>query len=116
MLNGIYFRNVILNIDFGECVWSRDAAMQEGLKRAVGVPLALAERIHVLWPPLKEMVLYGNIACKSDAQVRSFHVITTFVISTTTYNCLLYLSLWHNYKNVQKTISLQADVIIIIIS
>merc|ERR1712035_229904 len=47
----------------------RQAAMQEGLQRAVGVPLALAERISVLWSPLKEMVIYGNIACKSDAQV-----------------------------------------------
>lgn len=53
-----------------EC-WSirREAAMQDGLQRAVGVPLALAERVHVLWPYLKEMAAYGNIACKSDAQV-----------------------------------------------
>lgn len=43
--------------------------MQDGLQRAVGVPLALAERVHVLWPYLKEMATYGNIACKSDAQV-----------------------------------------------
>nr|XP_046237792.1 formimidoyltransferase-cyclodeaminase isoform X1 [Scatophagus argus] len=47
----------------------REAAMQEGLQRAAGVPLALAERINVLWPSLKEMVVYGNIACKSDMQV-----------------------------------------------
>ncbi|XP_049922270.1 formimidoyltransferase-cyclodeaminase [Epinephelus moara] len=47
----------------------REAAMQEGLQRAVSVPLALAERISVLWSPLKEMVIHGNIACKSDAQV-----------------------------------------------
>ncbi|XP_035533872.1 formimidoyltransferase-cyclodeaminase [Morone saxatilis] len=47
----------------------RQAAMQVGLQQAVGVPLALAERISVLWPSLKEMVVYGNIACKSDAQV-----------------------------------------------
>lgn len=44
--------------------------MQEGLKRAVGVPLALAEKVSVLWPSLKQMVLFGNIGCKSDAQVR----------------------------------------------
>lgn len=43
--------------------------MQDGLQRAVGVPLALAERVHALWPYLKEMAAYGNIACKSDAQV-----------------------------------------------
>ncbi|KAM4560241.1 formimidoyltransferase-cyclodeaminase [Odontesthes bonariensis] len=52
-----------------EEVKRREAAMQDGLQRAVGVPLALAERISVLWPPLKEMVVYGNIGCKSDAQV-----------------------------------------------
>lgn len=44
--------------------------MQEGLKAAVGVPLSLAERINTLWPVLKEMVKYGNVACKSDIQVR----------------------------------------------
>ncbi|KAM9835978.1 formimidoyltransferase-cyclodeaminase [Aulostomus maculatus] len=47
----------------------RNAAMQEALKQAVGVPLALAERVSVLWPSLKEMVIYGNVGCKSDAQV-----------------------------------------------
>ncbi|XP_061760602.1 formimidoyltransferase-cyclodeaminase [Nerophis ophidion] len=47
----------------------REAAMQDGLKRAVSVPLALALKISVLWSPLKELVLYGNISCKSDAQV-----------------------------------------------
>nr|XP_020447685.1 formimidoyltransferase-cyclodeaminase [Monopterus albus]XP_020447686.1 formimidoyltransferase-cyclodeaminase [Monopterus albus]XP_020447687.1 formimidoyltransferase-cyclodeaminase [Monopterus albus]XP_020447688.1 formimidoyltransferase-cyclodeaminase [Monopterus albus]XP_020447689.1 formimidoyltransferase-cyclodeaminase [Monopterus albus]XP_020447690.1 formimidoyltransferase-cyclodeaminase [Monopterus albus] len=52
-----------------EDVQRREAAMQEGLQRAVAVPLALAERVSILWPLLKEMVEYGNIACKSDAQV-----------------------------------------------
>ncbi|XP_030626384.1 formimidoyltransferase-cyclodeaminase [Chanos chanos] len=47
----------------------REAAMQEGLKKAVGVPLSLAERVSLLWPSLKELVLYGNVACKSDVQV-----------------------------------------------
>lgn len=56
-------------------VFRREAAMQDGLQRAVGVPLSLAERINVLWPHLKDMVVYGNIACKSDAQVR--HIIST---------------------------------------
>lgn len=55
----------------------REAAMQEGLKRAVGVPLGLAERVSILWPSLKEMVLYGNIACKSDAQVPCKHAFNT---------------------------------------
>jgi hypothetical protein len=43
--------------------------MQEGLKQAVAVPLSLAERVNLLWPCLKEMVIYGNVACKSDLQV-----------------------------------------------
>lgn len=46
----------------------REAAMQEGLKQAVAVPLSLAERVNLLWPCLKEMVIYGNVACKSDLQ------------------------------------------------
>ncbi|XP_070711716.1 formimidoyltransferase-cyclodeaminase [Pempheris klunzingeri] len=52
-----------------EEVKRREAALQAGLQRAVGVPLALAERISVLWLPLKELIVYGNVACKSDAQV-----------------------------------------------
>ncbi|KAM8873161.1 formimidoyltransferase-cyclodeaminase [Synchiropus picturatus] len=47
----------------------REAALQEGLQKAVGVPLSLAERVSVLWPSLKELVVHGNINCKSDAQV-----------------------------------------------
>ncbi|XP_061572021.1 formimidoyltransferase-cyclodeaminase-like [Cololabis saira] len=47
----------------------REAAMQDGLKQAVVVPLALAERISALWGPMKELVVYGNVSCKSDAQV-----------------------------------------------
>ncbi|KAI1884875.1 hypothetical protein AGOR_G00214370 [Albula goreensis] len=47
----------------------RETAMQDGLMKAVGVPLSLAERVNLLWPSLKEMVLYGNIACMSDLQV-----------------------------------------------
>ncbi|XP_038605736.1 formimidoyltransferase-cyclodeaminase [Tachyglossus aculeatus] len=47
----------------------RAAAVQRGLKKAVGVPLSLAEKVNALWPTLKEMALYGNLACKSDLQV-----------------------------------------------
>ncbi|XP_041118918.1 formimidoyltransferase-cyclodeaminase [Polyodon spathula] len=47
----------------------REAMMQEGLKKAVAVPLSLAEKVNSLWSTLKELVLYGNIACKSDIQV-----------------------------------------------
>ena len=44
--------------------------MQAGLRQAVGVPLSLAERVSALWDPLIELVLQGNTACLSDAQVR----------------------------------------------
>ncbi|XP_051875324.1 formimidoyltransferase-cyclodeaminase [Pristis pectinata] len=47
----------------------REAAMQDGLKKAVLVPLALAERVTSLWPHLREMATFGNIGCKSDLQV-----------------------------------------------
>uniref|UniRef100_A0A674IUQ0 Formimidoyltransferase-cyclodeaminase n=1 Tax=Terrapene triunguis TaxID=2587831 RepID=A0A674IUQ0_9SAUR len=47
----------------------RTAAMQQGLKKAVGVPFSLAEKVNALWPMLKEMAQYGNVACKSDLQV-----------------------------------------------
>ncbi|XP_043549359.1 formimidoyltransferase-cyclodeaminase isoform X3 [Chiloscyllium plagiosum] len=47
----------------------REAAMQDGLKKAINVPLALAEKVNSLWPVLKEMATCGNLACKSDLQV-----------------------------------------------
>ncbi|KAJ1187906.1 hypothetical protein NDU88_004671 [Pleurodeles waltl] len=48
---------------------SREAAMQEGLKKAIAVPLSLAQKVNRLWSPLQEMAKHGNIACKSDIQV-----------------------------------------------
>lgn len=48
----------------------RAAALQEGLRRAVAVPLALAETVASLWPGLQELVQCGNPACRSDLQVR----------------------------------------------
>lgn len=50
--------------------YRRITAMQLGLKKAVGVPFALAEKVHSLWPILKEMAQHGNLACKSDIQVQ----------------------------------------------
>ncbi|XP_054849970.1 formimidoyltransferase-cyclodeaminase isoform X2 [Eublepharis macularius] len=47
----------------------RAVAMQLGLKKAVAVPFSLAEKIHSLWPFLKELAHHGNLACKSDIQV-----------------------------------------------
>ncbi|XP_057553133.1 formimidoyltransferase-cyclodeaminase isoform X1 [Hippopotamus amphibius kiboko] len=47
----------------------RAAALQEGLRRAVAVPLALAETVASLWPALRELALCVNLACRSDLQV-----------------------------------------------
>ncbi|XP_013361178.1 PREDICTED: formimidoyltransferase-cyclodeaminase isoform X2 [Chinchilla lanigera] len=47
----------------------RAAALQERLKQAVEVPLALAERVSLLWPVLQELACFGNLACRSDLQV-----------------------------------------------
>lgn len=47
----------------------RSAALQEGLRRAVTVPLALAETVDSLWPALQELTLCANLACRSDLQV-----------------------------------------------
>ncbi|XP_074404093.1 formimidoyltransferase-cyclodeaminase isoform X2 [Zonotrichia albicollis] len=47
----------------------RAAAMQQGLKMAVGVPYGLAEKVNGLWPALKELAQHCNLACKSDIQV-----------------------------------------------
>ncbi|XP_074684432.1 formimidoyltransferase-cyclodeaminase isoform X3 [Strix aluco] len=47
----------------------RTAAMQQGLKTAVKVPCALAEKVSGLWPALKELARHCNLACKSDIQV-----------------------------------------------
>jgi len=47
----------------------REKAMQEGLKKAVGVPLKLAQTASALFTPLLELSEIGNINCKSDLQV-----------------------------------------------
>ncbi|NWX56888.1 FTCD cyclodeaminase, partial [Promerops cafer] len=47
----------------------RAAAMQQGLRLAVGVPYGLAEKVSGLWPALKELAQHCNLACKSDIQV-----------------------------------------------
>ncbi|CAI9176039.1 unnamed protein product [Rangifer tarandus platyrhynchus] len=47
----------------------RAAALQEGLRQAVAVPLALAETVASLWPVLGELALCVNLACRSDLQV-----------------------------------------------
>ncbi|XP_006163190.1 formimidoyltransferase-cyclodeaminase [Tupaia chinensis] len=47
----------------------RAAALQEGLRQAVAVPLTLAETVAELWPALQELALCGNLACRSDLQV-----------------------------------------------
>ncbi|XP_008576211.1 PREDICTED: formimidoyltransferase-cyclodeaminase [Galeopterus variegatus] len=47
----------------------RAAALQDGLRRAVEVPLSLVETVSSLWPLLQELALCGNLACLSDLQV-----------------------------------------------
>nr|XP_025148832.1 formimidoyltransferase-cyclodeaminase isoform X1 [Bubalus bubalis] len=47
----------------------RADALQEGLRQAVAVPLALAETVASLWPALRELALCVNLACRSDLQV-----------------------------------------------
>ncbi|XP_039336369.1 formimidoyltransferase-cyclodeaminase isoform X1 [Saimiri boliviensis] len=47
----------------------RTVALQEGLRRAVSVPLTLAETVASLWPALQELAQCGNLACRSDLQV-----------------------------------------------
>ncbi|XP_076975363.1 formimidoyltransferase-cyclodeaminase isoform X2 [Tamandua tetradactyla] len=47
----------------------RVAALQEGLRQAVAVPLSLAETVASLWPVLQELAVCGNLACRSDLQV-----------------------------------------------
>lgn len=47
----------------------RAAALQNGLRQAVTVPLDLAETVASLWPALQELALYVNLACRSDLQV-----------------------------------------------
>ncbi|XP_074177179.1 formimidoyltransferase-cyclodeaminase isoform X2 [Rhinolophus sinicus] len=47
----------------------RSAAVQEGLRQAVAVPLALAETVASLWPALQKLALCVNLACRSDLQV-----------------------------------------------
>ena len=54
----------------------RAAAMQDGLKTAVRVPCALAEKVSGLWPALTELSRNCNLACKSDIQVQPWaHVL-----------------------------------------
>lgn len=73
--------------------------MQDGLQRAVGVPLALAERVHLLWPYLKEMAAYGNIACKSDAQVtRKFSHYVLYRLNSWSSNVTRIFSMWSELK------------------
>ena len=43
--------------------------MQEGLKKAVLVPMKLAMTASALFAPLQELAQLGNINCKSDLQV-----------------------------------------------
>ena len=56
--------------------------MQEGLKKAVSVPMKLAMTASALFAPLQELAQLGNINCKSDLQVISFNpfLVSIFII------------------------------------
>ena len=47
----------------------RDGAMEAGLRRAIQVPLRLAQHVDAVWETLVAMAAVGNINCKSDLQV-----------------------------------------------
>ena len=55
--------------------------MQEGLKKAVSVPMKLAMTASALFAPLQELAQLGNINCKSDLQV-IFSVHLFFIIKS----------------------------------
>ncbi|XP_023373853.1 formimidoyltransferase-cyclodeaminase isoform X2 [Otolemur garnettii] len=57
----------------------RATALQEGLRRAVSVPLALAETVASLWPALQELALCGNLACRSDLQDQTLQRISSLL-------------------------------------
>lgn len=48
---------------------ARHAAMQEGLKAAVRVPLEVMRAADRCWEPMEEMAAHGNLASRSDLEV-----------------------------------------------
>lgn len=48
---------------------ARHAAMQEGLKKAIYVPLTTMKTAALAWDYMTELAKYGNIASKSDVEV-----------------------------------------------
>jgi formiminotetrahydrofolate cyclodeaminase len=48
---------------------ARAEAMDQGLRKAINVPLNLARHVNGVWQQLIEMARVGNINCKSDLQV-----------------------------------------------
>lgn len=47
----------------------REVAMDAGLRKAIAVPLKLAQHVDAVWDVLAELAAVGNINCKSDLQV-----------------------------------------------
>eukprot|EP00096_Caligus_rogercresseyi_P002153 TRINITY_DN1407_c0_g1_i2.p1 TRINITY_DN1407_c0_g1~~TRINITY_DN1407_c0_g1_i2.p1 ORF type:complete len:171 (+),score=38.38 TRINITY_DN1407_c0_g1_i2:598-1110(+) len=47
----------------------KDAAMDKGLKKAVGVPFELARLANTCWESANELAKIGNMNCKSDLEV-----------------------------------------------
>lgn len=50
--------------------FSREKALQDGLKEAVHVPLNVIKTASKVWSPMVELAKVGNINSKSDLQVR----------------------------------------------
>jgi glutamate formiminotransferase/formiminotetrahydrofolate cyclodeaminase len=55
--------------DTAEQKSARHAAMQEGLKKAIDVPLTTMRIGSSIWDSMAEIAKYGNIASKSDVEV-----------------------------------------------
>ncbi|GAB5466890.1 MAG: hypothetical protein Kapaf2KO_23260 [Candidatus Kapaibacteriales bacterium] len=63
----------------------RDKAMQDGLKKAIEVPLSVMRTSSAIWPEMKEAAKVINIASKSDMEIGAR---------------ALELGIWGAYKNV----------------
>jgi len=87
----------------------RNAKMQEGLKKAIDVPLSTMKIANSIWEEVKEVARYGNIASHSDVEVGAR---------------ALEVGIWGAYRNVlinlptiedenyKKTILLEAEEIV----
>ncbi len=80
-----YLEAVRMPKDTKEQQAARNAAMQEGLKKAIEVPLTTMRLGDSAWEAMLELAKYGNIASKSDVEVGTRSLET---------------GIWGAYKNV----------------